>query len=191
MDIRRFLFKNRSFTPIPIILTVIYLSSPSTPYVYMGFVLVITGEVIRFNAVRYAGGATRTTKVGASSLCTAGPYARTRNPLYLGNVIIYAGMVFVAGGIWIWYLLPVIITFFILQYAFIISLEEETLAIKFGGAYKIYSNNVPRLLPRLNAWDNLDRRQPATVKKTLKNEKRTLQNIILISAIILLKPIFF
>ena len=80
--------------------------------------------------------------------------------------------------------------FFILQYAFIISLEEETLAIKFGGAYKIYSNNVPRLLPRLNAWDNLDRRQPATVKKTLKNEKRTLQNIILISAIILLKPIF-
>jgi protein-S-isoprenylcysteine O-methyltransferase Ste14 len=157
----------------------------------MGFVLVITGEVIRFNAVRYAGGATRTTKVGASSLCTAGPYARTRNPLYLGNVIIYAGMVFVAGGIWIWYLLPVIITFFILQYAFIISLEEETLAIKFGGAYKIYSNNVPRLIPRLNAWDNLDRRQPATVKKTLKNEKRTLQNIILISAIILLKPIFF
>ena len=101
MDIRRFLFKNRSFTPIPIILTVIYFSSPSTPYVYMGFVLVITGEVIRFNAVRYAGGATRTTKVGASSLCTAGPYARTRNPLYLGNVIIYAGMVFVAGGIMI------------------------------------------------------------------------------------------
>ena len=191
MDIRRFLFKNRSFTPIPIILIVIYFSSPIVPYVYIGFLLVIVGEVIRFHAVRYAGGSTRTTKVGASSLCTSGPYARTRNPLYFGNVIIYGGMIFVSGGIWMWYLLPLIITLFITQSAFIISLEEETLTLKFGNEYKIYSNNVPRLIPLLTAWENLDHRQPTTIKQTLKNEKRTLQNILAISAIIILKPVFF
>jgi len=191
MDIRRIVFKNRSFTPIPIILAVIHFSLPAFPYFHIGLLLVLIGETIRFHAVRYAGGATRTTTVGAPSLCTAGPYARTRNPLYLGNIFIYIGMVFVSGGLWMWYLLPVTITFFILQYALIISLEEETLTIKFGSAYKIYSDNVPRLIPRLNAWKNKDHRQPLTVKQTLKNEKRTLQNIVIISVFIIFKPVFF
>ena len=191
MDIRRFIFKNRSFTPIPIVLIVIHFSSPAVPYFHIGLFLVLIGEVIRFHAVRYAGGATRTTTVGAPSLCTAGPYARTRNPLYLGNIVIYIGMVFVSGGPWIWHLLPLTITFFILQYALIISLEEETLTLKFSSAYKIYSDNVPRLIPRLNSWENKDHRQPLTVKQTLKNEKRTLQNIVIISVIIIFKPVFF
>ena len=191
MDIRRFIFKNRSFTPIPIVLIVVHFSSPSAPYFYIGLLLVLIGEVIRFHAVRYAGGATRTTMVGAPSLCTAGPYARTRNPLYLGNIVIYIGMVFVSGGDWMWYLLPLTISFFILQYALIISLEEETLTLKFSSAYKIYSDNVPRLIPRLNAWGNKDHRQPLTVKQTLRNEKRTLQNIVIISVIIIFKPTFF
>ena len=39
----------------------------------------LLGEIIRFNAVRHAGGRTRTTNVGAKSLCTSGPYSRTRN----------------------------------------------------------------------------------------------------------------
>ena len=153
--------------------------------------MVLIGEVIRLHAVRYAGGATRTTTVGAPALCTAGPYARTRNPLYLGNIVIYIGMVFVSGGAWMWYLLLLTITFFILQYALIISLEEETLTLKFSSAYKIYSDNVPRLIPRLNAWKNKNHRQPLTVKQTLRNEKRTLQNIVIISVIIIFKPIFF
>ena len=191
MDIRRFIFKNRSFTPIPIALIVIHFSSPAAPYFHIGLFLVLIGEVIRFHAVRYAGGATRTTTVGAPSLCTAGPYARTRNPLYLGNIVIYIGMVFVSGGLWMWYLLPLTITFFILQYALIISLEEETLTLKFSSAYKIYSDNVPRLIPRLNSWENKDHRKPLTVKQTLKNEKRTLQNIVIISVIIIFKPVFF
>ena len=191
MDIRRFIFKNRSFTPIPIVLIVIHFSSLSVPYFHIGLLLVLIGEVIRFHAVRYAGGATRTTTVGAPALCTAGPYARTRNPLYLGNIVIYIGMVFVSGGAWMWSLLLLTITFFILQYALIISLEEETLTLKFSSAYKIYSDNVPRLIPRLNAWKNKNHRQPLTVKQTLRNEKRTLQNIVIISVIIIFKPIFF
>ena len=89
MDIRNILFSNRSFTPIPIAITIIYFSKPMFPYFIYGIVVLLLGELIRINAVRYAGGVTRTMNVGAPSLCTSGPYSFTRNPLYLGNMIVY------------------------------------------------------------------------------------------------------
>ena len=129
MDSRQFFFKNRSYTPIPIVLLVIYYSQPSKPYIIIGLALIVAGELIRISAVRYAGGATRTRNVGAPYLCTSGPYSLTRNPLYCGNVIIYIGTVFFAGGIWMWHILPLVAIFFIFQYHLIISLEEETLKL--------------------------------------------------------------
>ena len=98
MGIRNFLFSYRSFTPVPLAISLIYFSKPIYPYSSIGLALIFLGEYIRISAVRYAGGITRTTKVGAPSLCTAGPYSRTRNPLYLGNVVIYCGVALLAGG---------------------------------------------------------------------------------------------
>ena len=98
MGIRNFLFSYRSFTPVPLAISLIYFSKPIYPYSNIGLALIFLGEYIRISAVRYAGGVTRTMKVGAPSLCTAGPYSRTRNPLYLGNVIIYCGVALFAGG---------------------------------------------------------------------------------------------
>ena len=76
MDIRNFLFSNRSFTPVPIALVIIYLSylsDSSILYFIYGMPLILVGELIRINAVSYAGGITRTMNVGAPSLCTSGP----------------------------------------------------------------------------------------------------------------------
>ena len=120
MDLRNFLFNYRSFTPVPIVLAILYFSDPSVPYLFYGLGLVVLGELIRINAVQYAGGATRTTKVGAPSLCTAGPYARTRNPLYLGNMIIYCGIALMAGGQFMWELLLIVFAFFTFQYSMIL-----------------------------------------------------------------------
>mgnify|MGYP001473870341 FL=1 len=116
MDIRNIFFKFRSYTPIPIALAIIYNSQPIIPFNILGILLIAIGEIIRINAVRYAGGATRTRNVGAPSLCTSGLYSHTRNPLYWGNIIIYAGVAFLGGGQWMWHLVSIIIIFFIVQY---------------------------------------------------------------------------
>ena len=72
----------------------------------------------------------------------------------------------------------------------IISLEEETLNKKFGKAYTAYRKNVPRLFPRLNSWINDDSRMPKSVIKTLSTEKRSLQNIFIITIIITVNNIY-
>ena len=184
MDLRYFLFSNRSFTPIPLVLGILYWSSFSYPYFIIGIGLIVVGESIRIYGVRFAGGATRTREVGAPSLCTSGPYSRCRNPLYLGNMIIYCGVVLMAGGQFLWPLLFIVFIFFTLQYSMIISLEEETLVQLFGNEYQLYRESVPKLFPRINPWLGNDKRVPLTIIQTLKTEKRTLQNIIIIIILI-------
>ncbi len=72
----------------------------------------------------------------------------------------------------------------------IISLEEEKLIELFKNDYKVYSNNVPRLFPRIIPWVNGDSRIPLSIDKTIKTEKRTLQNLALILFCILLSAYF-
>ena len=187
MDIRQFFFKYRSYTPIPIVLLIFYYSKPIYPYYIIGVALIIIGEFIRIDAVRYAGGATRTRNVGAPFLCTSGPYSQTRNPLYCGNVIIYIGTVFFAGGAWMWHILPFVAIFFIFQYYHIISLEEETLKIKFKDQYELYFKNVPQLFPRFSPWEEGNQTKPKNLISTIKTEKRTLQNIFFIASLIIFK----
>ena len=190
MDLRKFLFSNRSFTPIPIAITIIYFSNPTRPYLFYGLILIIFGEFIRINAVRYAGGVTRTMNVGAPALCTSGPYSRTRNPLYLGNMVIYAGITLVAGGENMVALFLTVFIYFTFQYSMIISLEEQKLSELFGDQYTTYCKKVPRLFPRPIPWIGPDNQPPSKVLKTLKTEKRTLQNIFFILFLIGLKAYF-
>ncbi len=188
MNIRNFLFSNRSYTPVPIAFVIIYLSNPSIRYSIYGIPLILIGELIRINAVSYAGGITRTMNVGAPSLCTSGPYSRTRNPLYLGNMIIYLGIVLVAGGKYVFILGAIVFLYFAFQYMMIISLEEETLKKLFGDEYISYMTNVPRLFPKVTRWTGgLNVHKPSDLYKTIKTEKRTLQNIILILSILVIK----
>ena len=118
-----------------------YVSSLGFAVGYIGGGLLFLGELIRIYAVSYAGGITRTTKVGAPSLCTSGPYALTRNPLYFGNMIIFSGVTIITGGIYVWEMFLFVFIFFTFQYGMIISLEEETLVNLFGEDYYNYKNN--------------------------------------------------
>ena len=97
MDIRNLLFKYRSYTPIPIGLMIIYFARPGSAHLTLGIPLLLTGEVMRIWAVSYAGGETRTRRVGAPALCSSGPFAFVRNPLYLGNMLMYVGIVLKIG----------------------------------------------------------------------------------------------
>ena len=187
MDIRQFFFKNRSYTPIPIALMIIYFAGTAESFRFIGILLLLFGEAIRIWAVSHAGGATRTLSVGAPSLCTSGPYALSRNPLYLGNMFMYIGIVLIAGiqnGI---FMVVLTATFFLIQYTLIVSLEEETLDNLFEKEYLEYKNNVPPIIPRLKPWNGAKKRTPTTLIQTLKTEKRTLQNVSLVLLLIYIK----
>ena len=78
-------------------------------------------------------------------LAISGPYAHTRNPLYLGSLVIGAGAV-VAGGV-PWFGLP-FLAFFAWLYGSAMTTEARALANRFGPAYHHYRDSVPVLLPR-------------------------------------------
>jgi protein-S-isoprenylcysteine O-methyltransferase Ste14 len=80
-----------------------------------------------------------------AELTTTGPYAYTRNPLYLGSILIAAGFAIAAMSWWIVFALAVMFTAI---YIPVIRSEEAFLRSTFA-AFDDYSRRVPRLLPRL------------------------------------------
>jgi protein-S-isoprenylcysteine O-methyltransferase Ste14 len=191
MDIRNLFFKFRSYTPIPIGVMIVYFARSESSLLLLGISLLLIGEFIRIWAVSYAGGETRTRKVGAPALCTSGPYAFVRNPLYVGNMLMYVGIVMIAGAVNVWLMAATTFLFFLIQYSLIISLEEETLSALFGHEYLNYKANVPAIFPRFSPWENPENRRPARIPKTLKTEKRTLQNVFLVLVLITVRLQFF
>ena len=187
MDIRQFFFKYRSYTPIPIAILILYFTLEHSPYYLFGLLMLLFGELIRIWAVSYAGGKTRTRKVGAPALCTSGPYSFTRNPLYLGNMFMYLGIAMFAGAPNIILMISTVISFFLIQYTFIVSLEEETLRALFGEEYINYKKHVPAIFPRLRPWKGNGTAKRRSILKTIKTEKRTLQNVLLILTLIVLR----
>lgn len=192
MELPTFFFKYRSYTPIPLILVMLYQSAPTLQWVIIGLVVMAAGEAIRFWGILYAGGATRTRKVGAPELVTAGPFGHVRNPLYLGNMLIYAGVAFVAGGPWMWQMVVIAIIFFMWQYSQIITLEESTLVDLFGEQYEEYREHVPRFIPRLTPWRKSGQNiQRLPLHKAVKPEKSTWINMGIIFILIAAKWYFF
>ncbi len=153
----------------------------------VGFVVAVIGESIRFWGVSWAGSETRTTSgVGGSNLIISGPFAHVRNPLYIGNILMYLGLGIMSYALFP-YLQVAAILFFLFQYYLIIGEEEEFLHKKFGMNYEIFKNNVPSFFPRISAYRNESFIQPeADFKIGFKSETRTLQAFLGISIVMLI-----
>jgi protein-S-isoprenylcysteine O-methyltransferase Ste14 len=80
------------------------------------------------------------------SLATTGPYAYTRNPLYLGSALIGLGFALAGGS---WALGPVFLVFFLAVYWPVMRREEDFLRREFGEAYDRYAKDVPLFFPRV------------------------------------------
>ena len=186
-NISNIFFKYRSYTPIPFLLLMVIFAEPSIVSMIIGFAIAISGELMRFWGVSWAGSETRTTGgVGGTYLIISGPFAFVRNPLYVGNILLYIGI-----GIMSWSLFPylqiVALLFFAVQYHFIVLEEEKFLKEKFGEAYKNYFKNVPRFILRFTPYKDATLEQPPyNPKAGVKSEKRTLQTFFLVSLMIVI-----
>ncbi len=81
-------------------------------------------------------------------LTTSGPYAYTRNPLYLGSLMLAAGFAIAARS---WWIVAVMALMFALLYVPVIAGEERYLRQTFP-EYDDYARQVPRMFPRLTAY---------------------------------------
>jgi hypothetical protein len=80
------------------------------------------------------------------ALATSGPYASTRNPLYLGSAFLAGGFA-LAGNAW-WAGLLIVAYFTVFYYA-VMRNEEEDLRKRFGATFDEYAARVPLFFPRL------------------------------------------
>lgn len=181
------LFKYRSYTPIPFLIVMLVFHNSNVWSLSIGFLISAAGEALRLWAVSWTGSETRTTgQPEGTFLILSGPFAYVRNPLYIGNILVYLGLGIMSFSLFP-YLQIIAIAFFILQYYFIIRYEEKFLREKFGKRYSDYTDNVHPVIPRLTPYKDPSVLQPAfNLKAGLRSEKRSLQAFIGISLVILI-----
>ena len=115
----------------------LWLAAPTVLFLGLSLLLVVPGLLLR----GYASGYVQKN----AELTTTGPYGYTRNPLYLGSMLIAFGFALGARSLWIAVALAVL---FAVIYIPVIRSEEEYLRSAFSG-FDAYAARVPRLLPRL------------------------------------------
>ena len=129
----------RTRVPLGFVVAAVFLlfARPTWTSLAWGLVLILPGLWLRGYAAGYV-------KKNAE-LTRTGPYAYTRNPLYLGSMSIAAGFAVAAGR---WWLVVLLVTMFLAIYLPTIFSEEEFLRGAFP-QFEEYARRVPRLLPRL------------------------------------------
>lgn len=86
------------------------------------------------------------------ALATSGPYAYTRNPLYLGSLLMGVGFAVAARS---WWVGVVLVVMFFAIYLPVIRDEEAFLRQKFP-EFEEYARRVPRMLPRIGRHPDTD-----------------------------------
>ena len=120
-------------------------------------------------------------------LAVAGPYAYTRNPLYLGSLLMGLGLS-IGGGQW-WFPVAFLVLFLGI-YIPVMRIEAEDLAEIFGGKFREYAENVPLLIPRPSPWGQSDEKFDAGLYKKHR-EYRALIGVIGGWTVLALKAYFW
>ncbi|HWJ15067.1 MAG TPA: isoprenylcysteine carboxylmethyltransferase family protein [Gemmatimonadaceae bacterium] len=140
------LFRNRSWLPVPFLLIALLAPSHANGYNWLvGSVVIVLGECVRLAGVAVAGTVTRRRSRDVQRLVNYGVFAWVRNPLYVGNFLIWMGFVVISGVMWF---LPVAIVIFMIEYSLIVAYEEGVLESIFGADYLAYKQTTPRWIPR-------------------------------------------
>ena len=184
-----FLFRYRSFTPIPLIILVFIIFKPidlgekNLLINISGLLTSLLGEAVRIIAVGYSftGTSGRESYLRADNLNTSGIYSVTRNPLYIGNFLIFTGLVVIFSNL---FALLTFALFLILQYYFIILAEEDYLEKKYGSDYKVYLSRVKRIIPTFKGYRK--NQNPFHLKKVIFKENDSVFNMLIMFLLVLL-----
>jgi len=122
----------------PLVLAVLYFARPMPGSVLIGGVVGFLGLLVR----AYAAGYLHKQEI----LTVTGPYARTRNPLYLGSAILALGAGIATRS---WLSGCILILYFTIFYAMVMRKEEQELLAHHGAAYEEYARSVPLFFPRM------------------------------------------
>jgi protein-S-isoprenylcysteine O-methyltransferase Ste14 len=112
----------------------------------------LLGEGVRFFTVGFVPRGTsgrNTLGQVADVLNTTGMYSVVRNPIYLGNLIIWIGLSLFMRS---WWFTTLIVLFFTIFYERIMLAEEAFLREKFGDAFMEWAEHTPAMLPRFKHW---------------------------------------
>lgn len=140
------LFRHRGWLPVPFLLVPLLARGVMEPMNWIvGFVLIVLGEAMRLSGVAAAGTVTRRRSRTVQRLVTYGIFAWMRNPLYVGNFLIWLGFTVISGVLWF---VPVAVLLFAVEYTLIVRYEEGVLESIFGQEYLRYKDRTPRWFPR-------------------------------------------
>ncbi len=152
------------------------LMHPSQRSLWVGGIIALVGALLRV----WAAGHIEKGKV----LTKAGPYAITRNPLYLGSLLMATGILLAGQGYWL--LVPFAL-FFAGFYYPVMRAEERELLQGHGEEFLSYARRVPFFLPSFHSAPGGS--SAFLWSRVIKNrEHRTLTGLLLAEAFLIMKP---
>ena len=163
------LFRNRGWIPAPFAALPLVSQGETTAFGWIaGGAAIAAGEALRVWGVATAGPETRRRSRKVARLVTHGPFAFVRNPIYVGNFLMWMGFGIAAGAHWF---VPVAAALFAVEYGLIVQFEERVLVATFGADYERYRERTPRWFPRMPdaptrggfVWGEAVRRETITV----------------------------
>ena len=111
---------------------------PSFALLAVGSALALAGLLLRAWSAGYL--------IKSHTLATGGPYALTRNPLYLGSALMGLGFALAGGR---WWLGATFLAYFLAVYWPVMRREARSLRAQFGEAYDRYAEAVPLFFPKV------------------------------------------
>jgi protein-S-isoprenylcysteine O-methyltransferase Ste14 len=160
------LFRHRTSLPVPVSLAILVIpgGAASEALVGSGVVITLLGELIRLWGVHHIGVISRTRSERLGPLIDSGPFAIVRNPLYIGNIMLWVGFAVTARLVW---LAPIVLVLLAAEYHAIVRWEETLLASRLGESYVDYTTRVNRWFPLFYRGDRRDRGEKNVFEKNL------------------------
>ncbi|MBN1570081.1 MAG: isoprenylcysteine carboxylmethyltransferase family protein [Acidobacteria bacterium] len=163
--------------PVGTVLGILFLwfMHPSSRSLWIGAAIALPGSLLRV----WAAGHIEKGKV----LTQGGPYAYTRNPLYLGSFLMALGIILAGQGYW---LLPAFAAFFAVVYFPVMKAEEQELLAGYGEKFVEYSRRVPLFIPAFRKTASAS--SSFLWSRVIRNrEHRTIAGLLVAEAILILK----